>query len=120
MREHERVVFRSLFRIKVKLRGKSGLLGYAGDISSRGMRLVSDESIEPGTRLELELAMRDGEGQTHQASAVLICRWSRENPRTGHQESGMELETLSPSFSALVQRVGAQRKSTEGAAPPLA
>lgn len=117
MREHERVVFRSLFRIKVRLRGKSGLLGYAGDISSRGMRLVSDESVEPGTRLELELSMRDGEGQVHQASAVLICRWSRENPRTGHQESGMQLESLSPSFSALVQRVGAQRRPTEETPP---
>lgn len=110
MREHERIVFRSIFRIKVRLRGSRSLLGYVGDISFGGLRLICDEPIEPGRRFEIDVSMRDGEGQVHQASAEVICQWTRENPRTGHQESGVALEKISASFHALVQRIRTQRK----------
>lgn len=110
MREHERIVFRSIFRIKVRLRGSRSLLGYVGDISFGGLRLICDEPIEPGRRFEIDVSMRDGEGQVHQASAEVICQWTRENPRTGHQESGVALEKISASFHALVKRIRAQRK----------
>jgi hypothetical protein len=102
MRQHNRITFRSLFRIKVSLRENGALIGYAGDISEGGLRLLADKEIAPGTALQLSLRMRDRFGEMRSVDIDVLCQWCTPNPRTGHIEVGLALSAESPAFVQLL------------------
>jgi hypothetical protein len=102
MRQHKRIVFRSLFRIKVRNPHNNRLIGYIGDISEGGMRLVSDVPLEVGERYELSLNMRDREGVQRQVEVGALCLWAGENTRTGHHEAGLALAHPSEAYYRFV------------------
>lgn len=110
MRQHSRITFRSIFRIKVSKRPEDRLIGYVGDVSDNGLRLLSDTLIEVDSTLALRLRMRDKEGEMRQVDIEALCLWSRENTRTGHFEAGFVLPEPSEAFTALVNGMRAKRK----------
>jgi len=113
MREHSRITFRSIFRIKASNRSDDQLIGYVGDLSERGLKLVSDTPFDVGTRLELRLKMRDREGQMQHIDIDATCMWVGENTKSGYFEVGLILDSPSPAFSSLVGRMRATRTARD-------
>ncbi|WP_017938269.1 PilZ domain-containing protein [Zestomonas thermotolerans] len=109
MREHSRIVFRSIFRIKVNDRRNDRLIGYVGDISEHGLKLLGDAPVEVGSELQLRLRMRNHDGQMRYAEVDVVCLWSRENPQTGYFEAGLKLQCPSVPFSELVRELRERR-----------
>lgn len=113
MREYSRITFRSIFRIKVSNRCDDRLIGYVGDLSEGGVKLISDTPIEVGTRLELRLKMRDREGRLQHIDIAATCSWSGENTKTGYFEAGLTLDRPSHAFSEVVSRMRATRNARD-------
>ncbi|WXL25749.1 PilZ domain-containing protein [Ectopseudomonas mendocina] len=102
MRQHPRITFRSMFRIKISRVEDDQLIGYVGDISEGGLRMLGDNLLEPGSEHHLRLRMRDRFGEMRQVDVQTICQWSAENTRTGHVESGMALKNESHAYNKLL------------------
>ncbi|MBM7059159.1 PilZ domain-containing protein [Pseudomonas sp. UL073] len=109
MRQHSRIIIRSIFRIKVSNRRNDKLVGYVGDLSEHGLRLVGDTLLEVGSTLELRIRMRDKDGQMRHADVDVKCLWARENAQTGHFEAGLSLVLPSVSYSELIRDMRATR-----------
>lgn len=110
MRQHTRITFRSIFRIKVSDCQTDQLIGYVGDVSESGLRLLSDTPQEVDSCLDLRLRMRDREGELRKVDIQALCLWSQENPRTGHFESGFRLAQDSEAFTLLVRNMRPMRR----------
>jgi hypothetical protein len=98
MRQHSRITFRSIFRIKVSDRANKRLIGYVGDISETGLKLLGDVLLEVDSTSALQLKTRDKDGHMRKIDIDVVCLWSRENEKTGHVESGFTLAAPSPEF----------------------
>ncbi len=116
MRQHSRYPFRSLFRVKVSNPENGLFLGYVGDVSYSGLKLVADTQLPPGEILPLRLRMRLNETEVLQVDVRARTQWCAENPKTGHWETGCLLMQPSAEFDALVDRMGALRDATRGEA----
>jgi hypothetical protein len=110
MRRSSRITFRSTFRIKVSQRERDELIGYAGDVSECGMRLLSDSPVEPGSQLQLRLRMRDREGELRQVEVDMVCQWSQENSRTGFFEAGLAVVGEAPAYVRLIEGMRNRRQ----------
>lgn len=113
MRQHTRVTFRSIFRIKVFDPIKNQLIGYVADVSATGLRLLSDTAMQAGTLRALRLKMRVGDNEMLQMDIQVKCMWSGANDKTGHFESGFTLMSESAEFAKLVGDLLAMRSRTE-------
>jgi hypothetical protein len=102
MRQHSRVTFRSMFRIKVYDAIKNLMMGYVGDVSETGLRLLSDTLMEVGRQRILRLKMRVREDEVLQLDIQVVCMWARENDKTGNFESGFTLVNQSAEYAKLV------------------
>lgn len=111
MRQHRRVTFRNQFRVRVLLRENDELLGYAGDISFGGFRLISDAPVEAGSELALRLKIREGEDRTRYIDVDVVCQWSRANPKRDNFEAGMALDGPCVAFAEYVRTLGAAREA---------
>lgn len=109
MRQHSRLTFRSMYRIKVLNRDNDYLLGYVADLSETGLRLLSDTPQVVDTRLPLRLKMRVAENEMLVMDIDAICMWARESEKTDFFESGFTLTKPSPDYSKLVQELLAAR-----------
>lgn len=111
MRQSSRITFRSTFRIKISDRERDELIGYAGDVSECGIKLLTDSPVEPGAALQLRVRMRDREGEMRQVDVDMTCQWSQENTRTGFFEAGLALTGESPEYVVLIERMRSRRKA---------
>jgi hypothetical protein len=111
MRQSSRITFRSTFRIRVSNRERDELIGYAGDVSECGMKLLGDSLVEPGAALKLRLRMRDREGEMRQIDVDMVCQWSQENTRTGFFEAGLALRGESLEYVRLIEGMRNRRKT---------
>lgn len=110
MRGESRIVFKSIFRMKVSDRANGRLVGYVGDISAKGMKLLSDEAIEPGEVMHWRLRMRNSDGSTTLIDVDGEVLWSRMNAQTGYAESGVHIEQPSKEFTQLIKRFSARSR----------
>lgn len=108
MRQHPRITFRSLFRIKVSRPEDDQLIGYVGDISEGGLRMLGDKLMEAGSEHQIRLRMRDRFGEMRQVDIQVVCQWSAENSRTGHVESGLALKLESSDYLLLLKDMRAK------------
>jgi len=109
MRNQSRLIFRSIFRVKVSNPKNGALIGYVGDVSEFGFKLLSDTEIEPGTLRDLRLRMRLAENELLQIELNACCKWSGVNEKTGYFEAGFILEQPSAEFTALVEKLRIMR-----------
>lgn len=109
MRQYSRIMFRSLFRVKVSDRHSGKLIGYARDVCEDGLRLICDLPVEVGAQLGLSLRMRAGDGSMTQVELNATCLWVRENPQSGHQELGLQLLRPGHDYVAFVERLRVDR-----------
>jgi len=111
MRQHSRITFRSIFRIKVSSRPEDRLIGYVRDVSDNGLRLLSDTLLQVDSTMALRLRMRDKEGEMRQVDIDVLCLWARENVQSGHFEAGFVLQQPSAEFTHLVNGMRAKRNA---------
>lgn len=114
MRNQSRLQFRSIFRVKVSNPKTNALIGYVGDVSETGLKLLSDTSFEQGARVPLRLRMRVKEDEVLQFDLDVTCKWSGSNAKTGYFEAGFILEEPSAEFTLMVEKLRIQRGETEG------
>ncbi|SEM63454.1 PilZ domain-containing protein [Pseudomonas sp. ok272] len=110
MRQHTRITFRSIFRIKVSDCQTDQLIGYVGDVSESGLRLLSDAPQDVDSCMNLRLRMRDRDGELRKVDILALCLWSQENARTGYFESGFRLAQDSEAFAHLVGNMRPMRR----------
>lgn len=113
MREHNRIVFRSMFRIRVHDTASGELIGYVADLSENGLKLRCDLLLEADSVLDLRLRMRGREDRMHVADVKVRCVWARENAQTGQFEAGLKLELPSVSFNDLMNELRTGRRTPE-------
>ena len=113
MRNQSRLQFRSIFRVKVSNPLTNALIGYVGDISETGLKVLSDKAFEQGERVSLRLRMRVKEDEVLQFDLDVTCKWSGGNAKTGYFEAGFVLEQPSGEFTVMVEKLRTQRGETE-------
>src|SRR5690606_20429240 len=113
MRNHSRLVFRSIFRVKMCSPVNDLLIGYLGDVSERGFKLLSDTQMMPAALMDLRLRMRLPQGEELKIDLKGRCMWSGVNDKTGYFEAGFTLEEPSAEFSALVERLRIMRGESD-------
>lgn len=92
MRNRSRLQFRSIFRVKVSNPKTNALIGYVGDVSENGLKLLTDTAFEEGASVPLRLRMRVKEDEVLQFDLLVCCRWTGTNAKTGYFEAGFILE----------------------------
>lgn len=113
MRQHDRITFRSMFRIRVHDAASGALIGYAADVSESGLKLRCDVLLEADSVLDLRLRMRDREDRMRVAEVKMRCVWARENAQTGQYEAGLKLELPSTTFHELMNELRSGRRTAE-------
>ena len=113
MRHQSRLQFRSIFRVKVSNPKTNALIGYVGDVSEHGLKLLSDTPFAQGARLPVRLRMRVKEDEVLQFDLDVTYKWTGSNPKTGYFEAGFILEQRSAEFTLLVEKMRVQRGETE-------
>jgi len=88
------------------------LLGHVVDITPEGMMLISDQPIDIGRELTLEVRLPDTEGDLKPLHFRAICRWSNNDINAAFYDSGLEFLDRSPadieSIKAIVEAYGFQ------------
>lgn len=113
MRHQSRLPFRSIFRVKVSNPVTNALIGYVGDVSENGLKLLSDKAFVQGDKVALRLRMRVKEDEVLQFDLQVNCVWSGANSKTGYYEAGFILEKPSSEFTLMVEKMRIQRGETE-------
>lgn len=105
MRRHTRLTIRHSSRIKVTNRLSGEPMGFVGDVSLGGLKLVSSQPLAVGGCYEMRLHVPERNGQIRQVDVAMICQWSRKDPRRDRFEMGFALDRPSPDFTKLVERM---------------
>lgn len=113
MRNQSRLLFRSIFRVKVSNPKTNALIGYVGDVSEQGLKVLSDTSFAQDARVPLRLRMRLREDEVLQFDLDVTCKWSGTNAKTGYFEAGFILEQPSAEFTLMVEKLRIQRGEAE-------
>ncbi|MGN0921991.1 MAG: PilZ domain-containing protein [Cellvibrio sp.] len=109
MRQHHRLIFRSLFRARVYDTTTNELIGYIADISESGFRLRGDMHIEAGSRHLFKITLRQSESKNPTFTVNAECIWCRENTTTGHIETGFTLVEPNEEYQACIAQMVAKR-----------
>lgn len=110
MRKLSRIVMRSLFRIKVYLRVENRMIGYVGDLSEGGLKLLTDDALDVGAHYALSLRTRRPDGEISVIEVDGDCRWTMPGLRGEHVESGLVVDKPSAAFTALVRGMYGRRR----------
>lgn len=108
MRNQSRQQFRSIFHAKVSNPRNGALIGYVGNVSESGLKVLSDAPFVQDEHLQMHVRMREEESAQFDLDAT--CKWAGSNAETGYFEGGFILEHPSPAFALMVKRL---RKTSE-------
>lgn len=109
MRRHRRFNFRHLSRIQVSNSLSGEPIGFLGDISVEGLRLLAAQPLAKGGCYELRLHVPEEKGPERQVDIVVICQWVRRNSERGNFEMGFALDRPSTEFANLVAQLIVRR-----------
>ncbi len=113
MRNQSRLQFRSIFRVKVSNPKTNALIGYVGDVSETGLKVLSDKAFVQDEQVSLRLRMRVKDDEVLQFDLAVTCKWSGSNVKTGYYEAGFILDEPSAEFVLMVEKLRIQRGETE-------
>lgn len=102
MRQHSRFTFHDLTSIRVVNRLSGEPMGFVGDLSFGGLRLISRQPLAIGGCYEMRLHVPVEGGGVRQVDVVVICQWSRKETRYDSFDSGFALDRPAPEFAELV------------------
>lgn len=111
MRRYSRLTFRHVHRVQVTNRLSGDAMGYVADLSLGGLRLISAEPLVVGGCYELCLHVPAHNERVREVEVVVICQWSRKQPRRNGFEIGFALDRPAPAFAALVAEQMPRRRS---------
>ena len=110
MRQHSRLTFRHLSRIQVTNRLSGDSMGYVGDLSIGGLRLVAKQPLSIGGCYEMCLHVPDDGARSQEINVVVICQWMRKDSRRDSFEMGFALDRPCPPFVELVAQLLPKRR----------
>ena len=113
MRSESRYPIRPATGLKAYDAQTQCLIGYVGDISRQGLRLIVDGPMEPGTLTHLRLQMRINEDELLKFELLVNVQWSRPIAKSPDYETGCRILSPSAELNALVQRLQRLRKSSQ-------
>lgn len=111
MRHQSRQQFRSMFQVKVSNSRNGSLIGYVGDVSESGFKIVSESPFVRDEHLHVLMQVREGEIAQYDLDAT--CKWSANNVDTGYFEGGFRLHQPPAKFVSMVERLRDRRDKTE-------
>lgn len=111
MRQQSRQQFRSMSHAKVSNPRNGALIGYVGDISEHGLKVLSDAPFVQDEHLHMQ--MRLGEEKTLQFDLDATCIWSGSFTNNGFFEAGFLLEQPSPEFLSMVDNLRIKNSEAE-------
>ncbi|WP_462380836.1 PilZ domain-containing protein [Pseudomonas sp. Marseille-QA0892] len=103
MRQHRRVSYRHISSIRVTNRLSGDAMGFLGDLSLGGLRLISSEPLVVGGCYDMTLHVPEHGEWVRDVQVTVLCQWSRRDSRRGSFEMGFSLDRPSPDFATLVQ-----------------
>ncbi len=110
MRQHSRLDFRHLSRIQVTNRLSGDPMGYVGDLSIGGLRLVARQPLSIGGCYEMCLHVPSHGERLQVIEVVVICQWVRKDTRRDSFDMGFALDRPSPAFTELVASLLPRRR----------
>ncbi|MBA1276293.1 MULTISPECIES: PilZ domain-containing protein [Pseudomonadaceae] len=110
MRQHSRLTFRHLSRIQVTNRLSGDPMGYIGDLSIGGLRLVARQPLVIGGCYEMCLHVPDHGERLREVDVVVICQWVRKDSRRDSFEMGFALDRPCPAFVEMVAQLLPRRR----------
>lgn len=113
MRHQSRLQFRSMFRVKAFDPMTNVLIGYVGDVSESGLKLLSDTPFAEGVAMPVRLRMKLKEEEVLQFDLEITCIWIGVNAKTDYYEAGFKVDTPSAEFMWMVDRMRIQRNEME-------
>lgn len=111
MRNQSRQQFRSMFQVKVSNSRNGSLIGYVGDVSESGFKIVSESPFVPDEHLQVLMQVREGEIAQFDLDAT--CKWSGNNADTGYFEGGFCLDQPPAKFVSMVGRLRDRHRKAE-------
>jgi hypothetical protein len=113
MRHQSRLQFRSIFRVKAMDPKTNVLIGYVGDVSETGLKLLSDTPFVEGLNMPVRLRMRLKEEEVLQIDLEISCVWIGVNQKTDYYEAGFRVDNPSAEYLLMVERMRIQRNEMD-------
>jgi hypothetical protein len=111
MRHQNREQFRFLFQVKVSNPRNGSLIGYVGNVSESGLKILSYSPFVQEERLRLCMTVPEGESMQFDLDAT--CKWSGNNSNLGYFEGGFCLDQPSATFASMVEGLRNRRSKVE-------
>ncbi len=111
MRQQSRQQFRSMCHAKVSNPRNGALIGYVGDVSECGLKVLSDAPFVQDEHLHMQ--MRLGEEKVLQFDLDATCKWSGSFTNNGYFEAGFMLEQPSVEFISMVDNLRIKNSEVE-------
>lgn len=111
MRNQNRQQFRSMFHAKVSNPRNGALIGYVGDVSEFGLKVLSDTPFVQDEQLRMYMQLR--EEKTAQFDLDATCKWAENNAETGYFEAGFSLAQPSVEFTSMVEKLRVKNSEME-------
>ncbi len=110
MRHQNREQFRFLFQVKVSNPRNGSLIGYVGNVSESGLKILSDSPFVQEECLRLCIKIPD---ENMQFDLDATCKWSGDNSNLGYFEGGFYLDKPSATFASMVEGLRNRRSKVE-------
>ena len=81
------------------------LIGRVMDLTAEGVRLVCNDSIEPGSKFKAKMEMPQMIDRYRHIDFDLDARWTRKNPQMGWHETGFKITGLSMETYSVIERI---------------
>lgn len=78
-------------------------MGYLGNISRRGMMLISDLPVMLGSMYELQLRLPAANGAVESFDFTAMSHWCRPDSNPGHYDSGFSIVDNQEAFAGLAR-----------------
>lgn len=105
MRLERRFPLKGLTDIRVIDCADDEPIGYIGDISSGGFRVISEDPLAPDTQLQINLEIPVRANHHRTLSLNVQCKWSRRDARLKRFNLGFKLNEPSEAFQELLTEI---------------
>ena len=103
-----------MYHVKVIHPRNGSLIGYVGDVSESGLKILSDLPFVKDEHLPMHIQVCEGDAMQFDLAAT--CKWSGNNEENGYFEGGFCLTQPPANFAALVEALRNRRRDSDESA----
>jgi c-di-GMP-binding flagellar brake protein YcgR len=94
-----------IYYLRVWQIDKNAAIGHVVDINTEGMMLISEQPVNTGEEMNLELRLPDSEGELKPMAFRAICRWCDKDVNSAFYDSGFEFVEKSAQAVEALQKM---------------